>query len=179
MEPDPTGMLERPGKRPRKLIFRLLVALGLAALVGWGLWQYPEAERVVTGDRADVLEVRRCSTHSYKGTPLYTCRATWRFSDGRTGEGDVDAGAEPTRKGATVFAGDDWGYESRGQLLGSVLPKAGVFLLILGELAVLLVISRFGLRRGYTLPRVRRRPRASAGCGTRSACRWAARRAPR
>ncbi len=155
MEPDPTGMLERPGKRPRKLIFRLLVALSLAALVGWGVWQYREAERLVTGDRADVLDVRRCSTHSYKGAPQYTCRATWRFSGGRTGEGDVDAGAEPTRKGSTVFAGDDWGYGSRGRLLDSVLPKAGVFLLILGELSVLLAIARFGLNRGYRLPRIR------------------------
>ncbi|MFD8377101.1 hypothetical protein ACFV2X_00665 [Streptomyces sp. NPDC059679] len=155
MEPDPTGMLERPGKRRRRHVFRLLVALSSVALVWWALWQYRQVERLVTGERADVLDVRQCSTHNYKGTRLYTCRATWRFSDERTGEGDVDAGTEPTRKGSTVFAGDDWGYRSRGDLMGSVLPKAGVFLLVLGELAVLLVISRWGRRRGYTLPRGR------------------------
>ncbi|MER6089585.1 hypothetical protein [Streptomyces bluensis] len=152
MEPDPTGMLERPGKRPWRHVFRLLVALSLVALVCLALWQYRQAERLVTGERADVVDVRRCSTHSYKGTQLYTCRATWRFSDERTGEGYIDAGTEPTRKGSTVFAGDDWGYRSHGDLLGSVLPETGVFLLVLGGLAVLLVIPRFGRRRGYTLP---------------------------
>ncbi|MFF4253643.1 hypothetical protein ACFY1L_20800 [Streptomyces sp. NPDC001663] len=95
-----------------------------------------------------MLDVRRCTTHSYKGTQLYTCRATWRFAGERTGEGYVDAGSEPTRKGSTVAA-DDWGYRSRGDLLGSVLPKAGFVLLVLGELAVLPAVPRFGRRRRW------------------------------
>ncbi|MEU6258068.1 hypothetical protein [Streptomyces sp. NPDC047043] len=94
--------------------------------------------------------------------------ATWRFAGGRTGEGFVDAGAEPTRKGSTVFAGDDWGYRSRGALLGSVLPKAGVLVLVLGALAVLSAIPRLGRRHGYTLPRtLSANSWACAGCCTR------------
>lgn len=76
MEPDPTGMLERPGKRHRRHVFRLLVALSSVALVWLALWQYRQVERLVTGERADVLDVRQCSTHNYKGTQLYTCRAS-------------------------------------------------------------------------------------------------------
>ncbi|MEU6141554.1 hypothetical protein ABZ848_14450 [Streptomyces sp. NPDC047081] len=147
-------MLERPGTRKRRRTwFRLLVVVSLGALVGVALWLYPQAERLVTGERAEVLSVRQCSTRPSKGAPLYTCPATWRFSDGRTGEGDVDAGAERTRKGSVVFAGDRWGYDSREELTWDVALKGVVVLLILGELTVLLAMSRSWSRRSYKLPR--------------------------